>query len=91
MNELFDMSQEKKDWEKEWVNMPEFDQKKVDGEYAKITVRFRNQEDLQEFSELVKQKLTKKTKAIYYPAIERGLDANKIYVYDAEVSDIHSK
>lgn len=75
--ELFD---EKKEWQKEWVNMPEFVQKKVDIEYHKILVRFENKEDLEEFSKLINQKITNKTKSIWHPKIERGLNSYNIYV-----------
>ena len=49
----------------EWVNMPEFIQEKQ--EELKIVVRFRNEEDLAEFAELIGQKLNPKTKSIWYP------------------------
>lgn len=69
-----------KEWEKEWQDMPEFVQFKSEKPYAEITFRFANQKDLEDFSKLIGQKLTNKTKAAWFPEIERGLNANKLYV-----------
>lgn len=79
------------EWVKEWQGMPEFKQTASSKPYAQITFRFANQKDLEDFSELIGQKLTNKTKAAWHPAIERGMNANKIYVYEPEISDIHNK
>ena len=46
-----------------WQNMPEFIQKKNEP-FAKIIIRFETEEDLQEFAEMIGQKLTRKTKSI---------------------------
>ncbi len=62
----------------EWKGMPEFIQeKKVP--YSKIIIRFDNEEDLQEFSEMIGQKLTNKTKSIWHPKLIRGINSNKRY------------
>lgn len=53
-------------WESEWKDMPEFIQTKQQ-EYAKIIVRFNSEQDLVEFSKLINQKITRKTKSIWYP------------------------
>jgi hypothetical protein len=50
----------------EWINMPEFVQEKQEP-YAKIIVRFETKEDLDKFANLINQKLTKKTKSIWFP------------------------
>ena len=42
-----------------------------DEAYAKITVRIRDQEDLDEFIKLMGQTITPKTKAIWYPALDK--------------------
>lgn len=46
--------------------MPEFVQEKKEP-YALINIRFDTKEDLEEFSELIQQRLTAKTKSIWYP------------------------
>jgi len=63
----------------EWEDMPEFVQDKQEP-FAKVIVRFRNQQDLDEFAKLIGQPLTPKTKSIWHPALIRGINANKRYV-----------
>ena len=59
-----------KEWETQWQGMPEFEQedKKT---YKTIYVHFRNEEDYKEFEQLIGQKLTKKTKSIWHPHLDR--------------------
>ena len=59
---------DRKLWEKEWQNMPEFISKNRK-DYAKIIVRFRNKKDLKKFSRLISQNLNETTKSIYFPAL----------------------
>jgi hypothetical protein len=79
MNTLFEQEE---DWKKEWEGMPEFIQNKTEKHYAQIIFRFANEKDLQDFAKIIGQKLTKKTKSAWHPQIERGINANKIYVYE---------
>ena len=65
--------------ETEWVDMPEFIQKKQ-VPYAKIIFRFRNEEDLQEFGKLIGQNFNKKTKSAWHPKLVRGLYSKRRYV-----------
>ena len=65
MENLFGIEKEP-EWEQEWKDMPEFVQDKKEP-YAKIIVRFDNEDDLQEFANLIGQKLTSKTKSIWHP------------------------
>lgn len=55
-----------KNWEDEWVDMPEFIQEKQEP-YKKITIRFETEEDYKNFANLIKQNLTLKTKSIWFP------------------------
>jgi hypothetical protein len=57
---------EPKEWEKEWQGMPEYVQGKIKP-YAVVVVRFETQDDLEDFSVMIGQKLTKKTKSIWHP------------------------
>jgi hypothetical protein len=59
-----------KEWKKNWVGMPEFEQKD-NKTYKTIYVHFRNEEDYQEFAKLIGQKLTNKTKSIWHPELDR--------------------
>tara|TARA_B100001939_G_scaffold128063_1_gene110960 strand:- start:20448 stop:20687 length:240 start_codon:yes stop_codon:yes gene_type:complete len=50
----------------EWKGMPEFDQPKKEP-FSMINIRFETEEDLMLFAELVGQKLTPKTKSMWFP------------------------
>lgn len=71
-----------KSWKKEWVGMPEFDQKKQEP-YQKIIVRFESKEAVDEFEKLIGQPLTEKTKSIWHPKLSRGQNKGKQYVEEA--------
>ena len=62
----------------EWRQMPEFVQEKQEP-YAQITFRFESQEDLVEFSKLIGQKLTSKTKSAWYPFRPHRDPHRKVY------------
>lgn len=64
--------------EKEWQDMPEFVQEQQKP-FSKIIVRCETEEDLQEFAELIGQKLTPKTKSIWHPKLVRGKNSHKRY------------
>jgi hypothetical protein len=77
--------------EKEWAGMPEFSQGKV-RPYAAIVVRFATHEDLLEFSKLIGQKVTDKTRSIWHPKLVAGnnhIQSDKRYVDESEVSHLH--
>jgi len=61
-----DLFEELKESFNEWKDMPEFIQEKQEP-FAKIIIRFETKENLQEFSKLINQKLTEKTKSIWFP------------------------
>ena len=73
MSEIFEPED---DVFEEWKGMPEFVQDKQ-RPFSQIIVRFRCQEDLDDFSQLIGQKLTAKTKSIWHPRLMRGLNAAK--------------
>ena len=50
----------------EWQDMPEYDQEDLTA-HRTMLVHFENDEDVLEFSKIVKQKFTEKTKYIWYP------------------------
>lgn len=66
-------------WDLLWKNMPEFKQEK-ERPFSKIIIRFETEEDLNEFSEMIGQKLTPKTKSIWHPKLIRGKNQHKRYV-----------
>lgn len=64
-----------------WDGMPEFVQNKQEP-FSKITVRFETENDLNEFAELIGQKLTPKTKSIWHPHKPHRLPNKKVYRRD---------
>lgn len=72
-------------WRKEWQDMPEFIQREAKP-FQTIKLYFNNKKDVKEFSKLIKQKLTEKTKYIWYPKVklieekEIGRLSNKRYI-----------
>ena len=59
MNDLFDQYPE-------WVGMPEFVQEKKEP-YKELIVRFETEQDYQDFQKAIEQRLTFKTKSIWFP------------------------
>ena len=62
--ELFDdLPVDKKEWEKEWQDMPEFIQKDLSS-HRKIVLHFRNDEDVRAFAKLINQPISPKQPTI---------------------------
>jgi hypothetical protein len=57
-------------WKNHWKDMPEFVQEKQDS-YRTLYVHFDSEEDLQNFSSLISQKISEKTKFIWHPPKQR--------------------
>lgn len=76
---LFD---ERKQSEIEWVGMPEFIQEEKKP-YQSIIVRFSSKEDVEEFSKIIGQKLTNKTKSIWHPFKSHWGAIKKKYVNES--------
>lgn len=66
-------------WKVEWSGMPEFEQNELKP-FCMFTVRIESQEALDEFSKLIGQPLTPRTKSIRHPETVRGLFADHVYV-----------
>ena len=60
------------------LKIPEFEQKDKSA-YKTIYVHFKSQEDVNGFASLVGQKITDKTKFLWFPQIEIERYANKEY------------
>lgn len=65
-------------WEKYWQGMPEYIQEDLTS-FKSIIVHFRNQKDMDEFAELIDQKIKRTTKYIWYPEVKRGVFIGKMY------------
>lgn len=59
------------DINEEWDGMPEFGEKPIFNAYKSLNVHFDDQESVDKFAELVGQKITEKTKSIWYPKKEK--------------------
>jgi len=66
------------EWEFHWIGMPEFQQVRKKP-VSQITVRFETQEDMDNFAELIGQKLTLKTKSIWHPHRPHKLANKKVW------------
>jgi len=81
--------EEKNDILDEWHDMPEFVQDKKEP-YAKIIFRFESEKDLIEFSKLINQKLTKKTKSAWFPYKPHASEIKREWIDESDISDLHS-
>jgi hypothetical protein len=70
-------------WKDHWDGMPEFDQPDSTP-FKAVYVHFDLQEDVDRFAELVEQRITPKTRYIWYPRKEKEVYANKRYVSEPE-------
>jgi len=61
---------DEKEWKKNWVGMPEFNQEENPA-YKKIIVSFRTKEDFDDFIKRMDQDMTVKTKSIWHPKLDR--------------------
>ena len=62
----------------EWNGMPEFNQQDKTA-FKSIVTHFKDQEAINQFAETVGQNITPQTRMIWYPEIEIGHTADKIY------------
>jgi len=71
-NNLFVLTgQEEEQTPHEWDGMPEYIQEEKEA-YHVMKIRFRNDEDIAEFAKIVNQQhINKKTKAIWFPILEK--------------------
>lgn len=68
----------------EWRGMPEFNQPD-NGALRQIIVSFDSEEGIEEFSRLVGQNITKKTKSIWFPRREKN-DVVDLFWVDSSVA-----
>mgnify|MGYP003625881823 CR=1 FL=1 len=76
---LFGEEFEKEFWHDEWEGMPEFVQEQEES-YHKLIIRFRNEEDLQDFATKISQKINNRTKSIWHPKLTFKDHFSKRYV-----------
>ena len=59
-------------WEKEWVQMPEFNDSFAEEEFGKVEFVIDKNTDNKDLKELFKQNISDKTKSIWYPRLIQG-------------------
>jgi hypothetical protein len=69
---------DKIDYTKEWKGMPEFVQEDK-MPHRQIIISFNNEDDIENFSKLLNQSITDKTKSLWYPKKERNILKDKGY------------
>lgn len=88
---LFDLNIEnlennkKESWEDHWQGMPEFNLKDL-SPYKTIIVYFKTEIDLNYFLNLIKQKITKETKSLWYPKVEIIKCIDKRYINNEQIN-----
>ena len=61
-----------------WKGLPEFENEN-DPNFKSVILHFKTEEDLESYSELTGQKITEKTRSIYYPPRENEDKMDKVY------------
>lgn len=69
------------EWSSEWQGMPEYDQKDAKP-YQQIILSFEKREDVIEFSKLIDQKITDKTKSLWFPKLK--IEKPSAFIYTDE-------
>ena len=75
---LFEDFDEMQNWKEHWQNMPEFIAEDL-APYQQIIISFECKEDVETFSKLIDQKLTYKTKSVWYPKKENIKPSSYVY------------
>ena len=86
---LFEGYEQKEPWEDEWKGMPEYIMKDLSAPFT-LEVNFRNEKDLNEFLDLVGQKLHSDSKSIWYPKMDLKKWSDKQYSDEEQTSDLHN-
>ena len=63
---LYDTIGSEESWVKEWQDMPEYSTENLEPKFQ-ILISFRTEDDYRKFGKLIEQKITYKTKSIWYP------------------------
>jgi hypothetical protein len=66
-------------YQSEWIGMPEFNMK-PEIPILTIKISFKTKEDIDEFSKLIKQKVTFNMENYWFPKLNRSAFSDKIYV-----------
>lgn len=72
-----------KNWKEHWVGMPSFESEDL-RPVKQLIVSFKSEADMQKFANLLDQKITMKTKSIWYPEKLRAENSLKRYLENDE-------
>jgi len=78
INKFVDINNSTNSWEEEWQNMPEYSNKEIEP-YKTIKIHFKTEQDYDNFSKLIDQNLTEKTKSVWYPELVKGINSKLRY------------
>ena len=67
-------------WKEEWQDMPEFIQKDWKA-YQEIKINFYNKEDVKAFAKLIGQKISRRTKYLWFPKMIISEGVKQKYIY----------
>lgn len=67
-------------WKEEWQDMPEFVQKEAKA-YQEIKIRFYKAEDVDAFAKLIEQKISRKTKYLWFPKMIHSEGIGQKYIH----------
>jgi len=81
-NLFLEKEQGENDAEAEWTGMPEFNQQDKTA-FRSFPIHFKNQEAVDQFAALINQKISDRTRYVWFPEIEIDRMADKEYVDDA--------
>lgn len=68
----------KTEWEEHWWGMPEFSHEDL-SPHRQLIVSFANEDEVQEFAQVIGQTITSKTQSVWFQAQEIGVYATKSY------------
>jgi hypothetical protein len=78
MNKQFKMFEDEDFWEKEWVDMPSFSMSPEIPVHT-ISLHFKTETDMIEFSKLIKQDVKKSKENYWFPKLNRCAVSEKKY------------
>jgi len=78
--------QEEQETPYQWDEMPNFEQGQVEA-WKILKVRFRNEQDLLAFAEVVGQTVTPKTKGIWYPPTDKTRNSLLRWMHEDQIKE----
>lgn len=80
--------QHEESWQKDWGGMPEYKQKNLES-VRQLQIHFRDHKDVEQFTKLINQTITTKTKSLWFPQYLLRHCADKEYVVPDEEEPVN--